>query len=859
MNSSRYACCLALVALSSLVTAPYIARAEDVPPPDPTRILDYAQIEAGADGVVYLLTGRWILRWNSAQRDYLAPIQFPQAPFAFTYHPGHRRLYAIDLDGVIMAVDLDAASPTPVPFADTGGPWRTWQLLFPIDNDLLVSQGQPGGRQLLLDRNGQPLTLQDDCCFSMGKPFSFHPATSRLYIHGSRLGFREYYGNGAFGEIIPFSGQSFEAVGISPDGDLVVNLLGTLFSTKQLSWVGELGNSIEAAWWSGPHLHTIKVRDRGNPPTAATRVQRWSNQQHLERETSLLGHFVTAVPVPEGSVIVTLVPPHAGGYHRGVPRFYLVGSDLEVLFASPFSRETSKTFQAVPTGPSTAQLSWDEQQAEEANLDLEWLDPVTSHWQKFSQVALSGSYTVEGLAAGRHHDFRLSSPQKFQLDPVPGTTVEHSVTVSWNIDKPSRIMLDEWSDSEGDWVQILAAGIFDSVYSHSLGVRPALSPLRFRLRYEDMQLGPTSITPTVISSVDGTTRNIQLTWGDTAGLASGWFIMTELDDRWTESATLPRETTSCQMTIEGQDAPPPLPRIQVWPIASLIVRESPYPLVYRVKSRGTKPESTNGPVVIYQRNQPDAKFVEWGQWPIGPWGSTFLIEKTVTKWVPDYQINQIIEGQPRVYASAWVQSSQTPTSLPPPTGLSASTDDERRVELRWNPVDGAQHYQVFYRMGWPLQEARKVSEPEPIKWPWYHHYSVHPTWAPFFYAVRAFDGSHYGPLSNWVEGALLASTEPPKSLSVAEAFGIDPADTAYLGRYLNLYGKNGVWTLEVPRAKEVSLDRLRFEWSTNLVDWHTSSITYPFTEDQGERWRDTYQVYTLEHRRIFIRFPELQQ
>jgi hypothetical protein len=353
------------------------------------------------DGLVHLYSKGMagLFRWSPAQRQYLPAVPLPHVPEAIAYSPAHHKVYTAYLDQSVRQLDLSSASSPEVPFANLPAAPLGLAAAGPY---LYASAGER-----MLTFNAAGITLSGLDAFSrtsrvntwdpvMGRMYHFPSVTSPSDLLYDRIGNNGLLA-GTGDSPLNFDTNLTEPIRVSPDGALVLVGNGTLFRADGLTRAGGLTTAITDGVWKGATLITLR------PISGATQLQTWSGPDFTSGNIVRLfpGDPVRLFNTASGLLVITSV--------AGAPRFTLLDTAFDPIFASPLKPLTPAALAVAHRTADAVSLQWSDSSDNEDGFRIDYRPSGSSDPWKLGAERPAGSTTgtVTGLPSATTFEFRV--------------------------------------------------------------------------------------------------------------------------------------------------------------------------------------------------------------------------------------------------------------------------------------------------------------------------------------------------------------------------------------------------------------------------------------------------------------------
>lgn len=316
----------------------------DLQPPTPGEPVDPVglsykpdKIELTSDGQLLLFSkaNNSIFRWDPAVQNYGPTIPLIGAPSFMTYSGTTNTAYVAYGSGLIYQIDLSAANPVEVPFANLAtspiGLSTAGQYVFAVDGSgAWVSHFTfaPDGTQIdAVDWNYSSTEyVWND---ANQKMYFFRDDTSpndllweEINANGSTYLSQPPGGIGGKQDSPLHTSSGFvHPIRVSPDGSIVVLGSGVIHNAKTLARLtGGLANSITDATWMEGELFTVRNI------AGVTQYQRWSQPTYGQDDIAQTSGTALALKTVSSTRLLGI-----GRDDAGVPTFTLLDAELNVL------------------------------------------------------------------------------------------------------------------------------------------------------------------------------------------------------------------------------------------------------------------------------------------------------------------------------------------------------------------------------------------------------------------------------------------------------------------------------------------------------------------------------------------------
>jgi hypothetical protein len=286
----------------------------------------------GNDDIIYLLSRdiSKVFRWSISDRDYLPTISLSGSPEFMTYSSQTNRLY-LGYPYRVTQIELDN-SINEEAFIYTG--WKIRGLA--TANQYVFVNRETGsissGTYYIYNPDGTlAYSTYDNCsiCF-YAKEFEWSETTNRMYVLTDfqipiDLVWMQIDATGTItnAQDSPYHGnETFQyPIRISPDGTIALLGTGHIYDAISLVHTNSLTTTIEEATWSGNYIFTLRSSEEN------TKIQKWDENFHGQTTRTIKGAPIQIFSSSEGLVAVT--------YHSNQPWFWILDSDLDVIFVYP--------------------------------------------------------------------------------------------------------------------------------------------------------------------------------------------------------------------------------------------------------------------------------------------------------------------------------------------------------------------------------------------------------------------------------------------------------------------------------------------------------------------------------------------
>jgi len=311
---------------------------------DPTN-LTYTpdSVELGNGGVIYLLSkvNQSIFRWSISDRRYLSTIPLADVPQRMAYSSALNRVYLSYADGRITKTDLNGATFSEVPFANSplavNGLTAVGEFLFTED------ASGAWATHYIYSSAGALLSSKDWNYYS--KEYIWNEANRKMYFFRDDTSpndviWENVDTEGKLGaeQDSPYHGDYViqHPLRVSPDGTQVVLGNGDVYAGVSLQRLWTLGVSIADAAWLNGSLITAN---------SAGALQQWNSSYQTVASGSVSGTPVRMFALADGLEVVVQTS-------HGV-RFAKLGADLQIVTVDPAAQTTPP----IPTTTAATQVT----------------------------------------------------------------------------------------------------------------------------------------------------------------------------------------------------------------------------------------------------------------------------------------------------------------------------------------------------------------------------------------------------------------------------------------------------------------------------------------------------------------------
>lgn len=353
--------------------------------------LEYTVTSSAVDdaGILYLLSkpNSSIFRWDLGTQKYLSTIPLPETGDSIVFSRAHNALILLGVERTLYRIPLDG---NPASIAALVRAPAQANLVIPMGQDLLVAANGSWGLQWVYSSTGSLLNSGFACCYLR---FHFFDAPrSRLFVDSSHLA---YLGNGQFSGS-PYGPylSDYQPLGLSPDGQRILNRDGVLYQASPLQPIDNLPNAVVAVEWADAS-RMLTVRRPVPGLGDRTELQRWSPYLTLETRAYLPGSHVALHKSGNRLVQVTQV--------AGRPRFHVF--DTALALAAPAILD-APTLQLEAAGPLAVGVRWSEVQGA-AGYDVERRQLGQVEWTRLGSVGYDASQFIDvDQHSGRQLQYR---------------------------------------------------------------------------------------------------------------------------------------------------------------------------------------------------------------------------------------------------------------------------------------------------------------------------------------------------------------------------------------------------------------------------------------------------------------------
>lgn len=392
-------------------------------------------------GTLYLLskTHTSLFRWDTTNQEYLDSVPLPEAMDLVVYSPAQNCLYLSSASKRVYKIDLNLSTLAAVHHLTTPLEINT---LMPLENDLFALINGSWDDQWIYASDGTLLNSNIDCCYN--DYFFYDRNSSLLYYDNNTV---TYLHDGTFGTIDSHGyNSSFNPIALSPNGQIMIDGGGKLYSSSSFAQIDTLSNDIlDAGWDTSGTLFTVKKPDVSNA-TSVT-LQKWTELLSGTEEVTVSGELIELYV--DGDTIILLVDDN------GTPIPYTFDNTLDLQ--APATLETPSL--AVDKFSATAAtLSWNDIFGEE-NYQIERKLSTDANWQVLNTISIGQeSFVDTTLTTGFVYQYRIQALNGATTSAYSNIVdVDLTAVIDDRIDpRTVQISLDDVLISDDDKLYILS-------------------------------------------------------------------------------------------------------------------------------------------------------------------------------------------------------------------------------------------------------------------------------------------------------------------------------------------------------------------------------------------------------------------